>query len=227
MLTGNYLDVLIPLLVAVLAAAGSVVGMKFRDADSYGRRRGIWLLMLVAVSAIATYAALDSTSAGGSVLEATGLAAAAVAAAIGAHVLWRRVVFDTERSAVTRATLATGLAVAVIIAAVSWSYVDGRACRQVAPLVALSAQSFVMPSFSTEQGPTPGDFEERARAIRDQARQIAPGEIAEHAGRLADLAGQIAFAVRNDDTAQHALLGAQYYEELKPIMRTCRIGLGA
>ena len=46
MLTGNYLDVLIPLLVAALAAAGSVVGMKFRDADSYGRRRGIWLLML-------------------------------------------------------------------------------------------------------------------------------------------------------------------------------------
>lgn len=227
MLTGNYLDVLIPLLVAVLAAAGSVVGMKFRDADSYQRRRGIWLMMLVAVSAIATYAALDSTSAGGSAVEAAGLAAAAVAAAIGAHVLWRRVVLDAERSAATRATVATALAVVVIIAAVSLSYVDGKACRQVEPLVALSAQSFVMPSFSAEQGPTPADFDERAQAIRDQARQITPGEIADHAGRLADLAGQIAFAVRNDDTAQHALLGAQYYEELKPIMRTCRIGLGS
>ncbi|MDF2585859.1 MAG: hypothetical protein K0R33_4502 [Mycobacterium sp.] len=82
-----------------------------------------------------------------------------------------------------------------------------------------------MPSFGTEPGPTPGDFDERARAIRDEARQIAPGEIADHAARLADLAGQIAFAVRNEDTAQHALLGAQYYDELKPIVRTCRISL--
>ncbi|KAA0112604.1 hypothetical protein [Mycolicibacterium sp. P9-22] len=225
MLTGNYLNVLIPLLVAVLAAAGSVIGISFRDTDSYGRRRGMWLLMLVAVSAIATYAALDATSGGGSAAEAAGLAAAGVAAAIGAHVLWRRVVFDAEQNTATRATIATGLAVVVIIAAVSLSYVDGKACRQVGPLVALSAQSFVMPSFGTEQGPTPGDFDERARAIRDEARQIAPGEIADHAARLADLAGQIAFAVRNEDTAQHALLGAQYYDELKPILRTCRISL--
>jgi hypothetical protein len=227
MITGNFLDVLIPLLVAVLAAAGSVIGIPFRDADSYTRRRGMWLLMLVAVSAIATYAALDSTSAGGSALEAAGLAAAAVAAAVGAHVLWRRVVLDAERRTATKATAATGLAVVVIIAAVSFSYVDGRACRQVEPLIALSAQSFVMPTFTNEPGPTAGDFDERARAIRDEARQIAPGKIADHAGRLADLAGQIAFAVRNDDTAQHALLGAQYYEELKPILRTCRIGLSS
>lgn len=225
MLTGNYLNVLIPLLVAVLAAAGSVVGMQFRDTDSYGRRRGIWLLMLVAVSAIATYAALDTTSAGGSAGEAAGLAGGAVAAAIGAHVLWRRVVLDADRATLTRATIATAVAAAVIIGAVSVSYMDGKACRQVGPLVALSAQSFVMPSFSTEQGPTPGDFDERAKAIREQAKQIAPGQVADHANRLADLAGQIAFAVRNDDTAQHALLGAQYYDELKPILRTCRIGL--
>lgn len=225
MITGNFLDVLIPLLVAVLAAAGSVIGIPFRDADSYMRRRGIWVLMLVAVSAIATYAALDSTSAGGSALEAAGLAAAGVAAAIGAHVLWRRLVLDAERSTAMRGAAATGLAVAVIIAAVSFSYVDGKACRQVEPLIALSAQSFVMPSFSTQQGPTAGDFDERARAIRDEARQIAPGEVADHAARLADLAGQIAFAVRNDDTAQHALLGAQYYDELKPIVRKCRITL--
>ncbi|MDF2585860.1 MAG: hypothetical protein K0R33_4503 [Mycobacterium sp.] len=121
MLTGNYLNVLIPLLVAVLAAAGSVIGISFRDADSYGRRRGgMWLLMLVAVSAIATYAALDATSGGGSAAEAAGLAAAGVAAAIGAHVLWRRVVFDAEQNTATRATVATGLAVVVIIAGV-WS----------------------------------------------------------------------------------------------------------
>ena len=225
MITGNYLAVLIPLLVAVLAAAGSVIGVPFRDADSHLRRRGMWLLMLVAVSGIATYAALDSTSGGGSPVEAAGLGAGAVAAAIGAHVLWRRVVIDAERSAAMRASAATGLAVIVIIAAVSLSYVDGKACRQVGPLVALSAQSFVMPSFTKEQGPTAGDFDERARAIRDEARQIAPGEIADHAARLADLAGQIAFAVRNDDTAQHALLGVQYYDELKPIVRTCRITL--
>ena len=225
MITGNYLAVLIPLLVAVLAAAGSVIGVPFRDADSHLRRRGMWLLMLVAVSGIATYAALDSTSGGGSPVEAAGLGAAAVAAAIGAHVLWRRVVIDAERSAAMRASAATGLAVIVIIAAVSLSYVDGKACRQVGPLVALSAQSFVMPSFTKEQGPTAGDFDERSRAIRDEARQIAPGEIADHAARLADLAGQIAFAVRNDDTAQHALLGVQYYDELKPIVRTCRITL--
>lgn len=225
MITGNHLVVLIPLLVAVLAAAGSAIGIGFRDADSYVRRRGMWLLMLVAVSAIATYAALDSTSGGGSIAEAAGLAAAGVAAAIGAHVLWRRVVVDAERNAVLGATAATGLAVVVIIGAVTLSYADGKACRQVEPLIALSAQSFVMPSFTTEQGPTAGDFDERARAIRDEARQIAPGEIADHAARLADLAGQIAFAVRNDDTAQHALLGAQYYDELKPIVRKCQVRL--
>ena len=168
MLTGNYLNVLIPLLVAVLAAAGSVIGISFRDADSYGRRRGMWLLMLVAVSAIATYAALDASSGGGSAAEAAGLAAAGVAAAIGAHVLWRRVVFDAEQNTATRATVATGLAVVVIIAGVSLSYADGKACRQVGPLVALSAQSFVMPSFGTEPGPTP------ARSLPARSRITLP-----------------------------------------------------
>ncbi len=112
----------------------------------------MWLLMLVAVSAIATYAALDATSGGGSAAEAAGLAAAGVAAAIGAHVPWRRVVFDAEQNTATRATAATGLAVVVIIAGVSLSYADGKARRQVGPLVALSAQSFVMPSFGMEPG---------------------------------------------------------------------------
>jgi amino acid transporter len=225
MITGNYLGYLIPLLVAVLAAAGSVIGVQFRDADAYARRRGIWLWMLVAVAAIATYAALDSTSAGGSAVEAAGLAVAAAIAAIGAHVLWRRVVLDAEKSTVTRTTVATGLAVIVVIASVALTYVDGKACRQVQPLVGLSAQSFVMPSFTTGQGPTTGDYTDRAKAIREQARQIAPGEIADHAAKLADLADQIAEAVRTDDPAQHALLGSQYYEELKPIVSKCRIRL--
>jgi cytochrome c biogenesis factor len=225
MLTGNFLDILIPLLVAVLTAAGSVIGIRFRDADAYERRRGMWVWMLVAVATIATYAALDSTSGGGTVMEAIGLATAAVIAAIGAHVLWRRVVVDAERGTVTKAAIATGMAIIVVIASVSLTYVQGKACRQVQPVVDLSAQSFVIPSFGAEQGPTAGDFADRAKAIREQARQIAPGEIADHAAKLADLAGQIADAVRADDPAQHAMLGAQYYEELKPIVRKCRIRL--
>ncbi|MGK2901437.1 MAG: hypothetical protein ACSLE7_00875 [Mycobacterium sp.] len=225
MITGNYVHILIPLLVAVLAAAGSVIGIRFRDADAYGRRRGMWVWMLVAVATIATYAALDSTSGGGSAAEAAGLAAGAAIAAIGAHMLWRRVVVDAEQSTLARARVATGLAVIVVIGSVTMTYVGARACRQVQPLVGLSAQSFVMPSFMPGQGPTAGDFTERAKAIREQARQIAPGEVADHAAKLADLADQIAETVRTDDPAQHALLGSQYYEELKPIVSKCRIRL--
>ncbi|MGK2866061.1 MAG: hypothetical protein ACSLFA_05365 [Mycobacterium sp.] len=225
MFTGNFLHLLIPLLVAVLAAAGSVIGIRFRDADAYERRRGMWAWMLVAVAAIATYAGLDTTSGGGSATEAAGLATAAGIAAIGAHVVWRKVVVEAEPGTVTKATIATGLAVIVVIASIALTYVDGKACRQVQPLVDLSAQSFVMPSFNADQGPTAGDFTDRAKAIREQAQQITPGEIADHAAKIADLADQIAAAVRTDDPAQHALLGAQYYDELKPIVQQCQIRL--
>lgn len=227
MITGNHLGLLIPLLVAVLTAAGGVIGVRFRDADAHDRRRGVWLWMLVAVSAIATYSAIDSTSGGGSAVEAAGLGTAAVLASVGAHVLWRRIVLEAEQSTKTRAAAATGLAVIVIIASVAYTYVDAKACREVRPLVGLSAQSFVVPGFSTEpgQGPTVADFEDRAEAISEQARQVSPGEIADHAAALAILADEIADAVRTDDAARHALLGAQYYDSLKPIIEKCRIQL--
>ena len=81
----------------------------------------------------------------------------------------------------------------------------------------------LMPTIEANQGPTVGDFNDWAKIIREQADQVTDGEVAQHAHRMGELAGQIAEAVRNNDKAEHALLGKQYYDELGSILQKCQI----
>ena len=60
-----------PAVVAVLTAAGAVIGLQFRDVDAYERRRNIWQWLLVLLAAAATLGAVGSASGVGSLIEAT------------------------------------------------------------------------------------------------------------------------------------------------------------
>ena len=83
---------LVPALVALLTAAGGLAGVSVRDADSYERRRVLWLGMLVVATALVTMAATNSATGVGRPVAAVGLTVSACAAAVGTHFLWRRVV---------------------------------------------------------------------------------------------------------------------------------------
>ena len=57
---------------------------------------------------------------------------------------------------------------------------------------------------------------------REQAQAVtAGGEVAESANHIGELAGQITEAVRGDDRGSHAMLGTQYYDELKVLLTKC------
>ncbi|MFV8048839.1 hypothetical protein [Mycobacterium sp. 48b] len=214
-----------PAVVAVLTAAGAVIGLQFRDVDAYERRRNIWQWLLVLLAAAATLGAVGSASGVGSVIEATIMAVVGVAAVVLAHVLWRRRVPDAEPRNIAIATAAAACAVLVIIGVTMLTYTGSKGCRQADPLVQSSRASSgaLMPTIEANQGPTVGDFNDWAKIIREQADQVTDGEVAQHAHRMGELAGQIAEAVRNNDKAEHALLGKQYYDELGSILQKCQI----
>lgn len=214
-----------PAVVAVLTAAAAVIGLQFRDVDAFERRRNIWQWLLVLLAAAATLGAIGSASGVGSLIEATIMAVVGVAAVIVAHVLWRRRVPDAEPRNVAIATAAAACAVLVIVGMTALTYTGNKGCRQVDPLVQTSRASSgaLMPTMEANQGPTVGDFTDWAKIIREQADQVTDGEVAQHAHRLGDLAGQITDSVRNNDKAQHALLGKQYYDELGSILQKCQI----
>lgn len=213
----------IPVIVAILTGLGGVLGVTFRDADATDRRRGMWLYMLVLLTAIATSAAINSASGFGRPLAATLMALAASAVAVGTHLLWRRIVFDAPQRNVNIAVTAVALAVVVIASSVTYTYISGKGCRQAQGLIATSmAQSaFVLPSFAN-QGPTTGDFQKWSRDLRDQANQVTAGDVAPRAKDLADLAEQITATVQIGDTGTHALLGARFYDVLRVLLRKCQ-----
>ncbi len=214
-----------PAVVAVLTAAGAVIGLEFRDVDAYERRRGIWQWLLVLLAAAATLGAIGSASGVGSLLEATVMAVVGVAAVVIAHVMWRRRVPDAEPRIQAIATASAACAVLLIAGMTTLTYTGNKGCRQVDPLVQSSLDSWgaLMPTMQGNQGPTVGDFTDWAKIIREQADQVTDGEVAQHAHRMGELAGQIAESVRNNDKAQHALLGKQYEDELRPILVKCQI----
>ncbi|CRZ17765.1 hypothetical protein [Mycolicibacterium neworleansense] len=216
-----------PAVVAVLTAAGAVIGIEFRDVDAYARRRGIWQWLLVLLAAAATLGAIGSASGVGNLLEATIMAVVAVAAVVVAHAMWRRRVPDAEPRNVAIATTAAACAVLVIAGTTALTYTGDKGCRQVDPLVQSSLDSWgaLMPTLDANQGPTAGDFAEWAKIIGEQADQVTDGEVAQHAHRMGELAGQIADSVRTNDKAQHVLLGKQYEDELRPILKRCQISV--
>ncbi|MGV0744153.1 hypothetical protein [Mycolicibacterium sp. XJ870] len=219
----SLLNVVVPALVAVLTAAGAVIGVQFREADAYERRRGVWQWLLVLLAAAATMGATGSASGVGSLLEAALLALFAGAAVVFAHFMWRRLVPDAEPRTQWQATAAAAAAVVVIAASVTFAYISSQGCRQADPLIQSSRASsgFILPVFDANQGPTVGDFDNWTKLIREQAEQVTEGDVAQPANRLGELAGQINDAVRANDKAGHALLGAQYYDELKVLLTKC------
>ncbi len=219
----SLVTLLVPALVAVLTAAGAVIGVQFRDVDAYERRRGVWQWLLVLLAAVATVGATNSASGVGHPPAAALMAVFAAAAAIVAHVMWRRLVPDAEPGTQRLATAATAAAVVVVAAAVTLTYLTGTGCRQADPLVqsSLASSGLILPVFEANQGPTVGDFDVWAKVIGEQAQQVTEGDVAQHASRLGELAGQIADAVRANNKGRHAILGAQYYDELKPILAKC------
>lgn len=214
---------IVPAIVAVLTAVGATIGVQFRDVDAYERRRGFWQWLLVLLAALATIGATNSASGVGNLLEATLLSVLAMAAIIFAHVMWRRRVPDAESRTQRLALAATALAVIVVASAVTITYISGKGCREAQPLVQSSRASsgLILPSFTAGQGPTIGDFNDWAKLIGEQANQVTSGQAAEHARRLGELAGQIADAERTNDKGRHAMLGVQYYDELKGLLRAC------
>ncbi len=216
-----------PAVVAVLTAVGAVIGLQFRDVDAYERRRGIWQWLLVLLAAAATMGAIGSASGVGSPVEATIMAVVGVAAVVLAHVMWRRRVVDVEPRNVAIATAAAACAVLVIVGTTALTYTGDKGCRQADPLVqsSLVSTGALMPTTEANQGPTVGDFTDWAKIIREQADQVTDGEVAQHAHRMGELAGQIVDAVRSGRKADHALLGKQYQDELGSILATCRISV--
>jgi hypothetical protein len=214
---------IVPGVVAVLTAVGATIGIQLRDVDAYQRRRGFWQWLLVLLAALATAGATGSASGVGNLLEASLLAALAMAAAIVAHVMWRRRVPDAEPRIQRLAAAAAAAAVVVVAVSVAFTYTAGKGCRQAQPLVQSSRASsgLILPSFAANQGPTVGDFADWAKLIHEQAAQVTSGRAAEHAARLGDLAGQIADAERTNDKGRHAMLGVQYYDELKGLLMVC------
>jgi hypothetical protein len=222
-MTAELTAYVVPAIVAVLAAVGATIGVQFRDVDAYQRRRGFWQWLLVLLAALATMGATNSASGVGNLLEATLLAVFAMAAIVLAHIMWRRLVPDAEPRNQLLATAAAALAVVVVATAVTITYISNKGCRQAEPLVQSSRASsgLILPSFTANQGPTVGDFNDWAKVIRDQAGQVTSGQAAEHAARLGELAGQIADAERTNDKGRHAMLGVQYYDELKSLLTAC------
>jgi hypothetical protein len=220
--TNTLVTFVVPAFVAALTAAGGVIGVQFRDADAFERRRGVWLLMLVATTAIVTSAAMNSASGVGRPLAAALLTLAAIGTAVGTHLLWRRVVPHAEQRTVTLAMAAVGVAAVVLIASVSLTYAKGKGCRQAEELIGtgLAQSAYVLPSFG-EQGPAPGEFADWAKILHEQADKVTAGNIAPRAQQLADLADQITAMVRFGDSGTHALLGAQFYDVLKSLMSEC------
>ncbi|CQD22834.1 hypothetical protein ACT17_26410 [Mycolicibacterium conceptionense] len=216
-----------PAVVAVLTAAGAVIGIQFRDVDAYERRRGIWQWLLVLLAAVATMGAVGSASGVGNLLQATLLAVFAAAAVVLAHVMWRRRVPDAEPRIVAVATTAAICAVLVIAGVVSLTYINDKGCRQADLLVQYTRVSSgaVMPSFNSGQGPTAGDYENWSKLIREAADQVTASDLAPHAKRIGELATEITEAAKANDKPRHASLGVEYYDELKPILAKCRITL--
>ena len=223
MIIDNLTGYAIPVIVAILTGLGGVLGISFRDADATERRRGMWLYMLVLLTAIATSAAINSASGFGKPLSAVLMTLAASAVAIGTHVLWRRIVFDAPERNIKIATTAVGLAVVVIISSVTYTYIAGKGCRQAQGLIttSMTQSAFILPSFAN-QGPTSGDFQKWSRDLHDQAAQVNAGDVAAQAKNLADLADQITATVQIGDSASHALLGARFYDVLRVLLQKCQ-----
>lgn len=223
----SLVTVIAPALVAVLTAAGAVIGLQFRDADAYERRRGFWQWLLVLLAAAATMGAVGSASGVGKPTEAALMTALAVVAVVLGHVMWRRRVPDAEPRIVAIATASAMCAVLVVIGAVSMIYVKDKGCRQADLLVQYTRASSgaIMPAFEANQGPTVADYENWSKLIREAADQVTAGDVAPHAQRLGELAEQITDAARNHDKAKHAVLGAQYYDEFNAILTRCQIDL--
>ena len=213
---------LVPALVALLTAAGGLIGVSVRDANAYERRRVLWLGMLVVATAIVTMAAVNSATGVGRPIAAIGLTVSACAAAIGTHFLWRRVVPDAEPRSVLLSRVSIGLAVAVIIASVSMTYVAGAGCRQAEPLMrtAWVESNYAQPGIPG-QGPTPGEVADWAKRLREQADQVSAGSVAPRAQRLAGLADEITAAASDRDFARQAVISAEYYDVLGTMIREC------
>jgi hypothetical protein len=214
---------IVPGIVAVLTAVGATIGVQFRDVDTYRRRRGFWQWLLVLLAALATAGATNSASGFGRPLAATLMAALAAGAVILAHFMWRRLVPEAEHRNQLLATGAAALAVIVVVGAVAVTYIAGKGCRQAEPLVksSLAQANLILPSFDGAQGPTVGDYEAWAKQTRQQAQQVTDGDVAPRANKLAELAEQIADTARTNDKGQHAISGAQYYDELKGLLMAC------
>lgn len=220
----SLVTVVVPVLVAVLTAAGAVIGVQFRDVDAYERRRGFWQLLLIFLAALATWFGIRSADAGGRLYEVLIIGTFGVAAVIVSHILWRRLVPDAEHRTRWQAMTAAVAAVVVLAASITFAYVGGAGCRQVQPLMQVStatAGALVPAMAPAGQGPTSGDYDEWAKLIGEQAQQVTSGSIAESARTIADLARQIADAERAGDKATHVILGSKYQDELVAIRTKC------
>ncbi|BBX33862.1 hypothetical protein MMAG44476_15430 [Mycolicibacterium mageritense DSM 44476 = CIP 104973] len=220
----SLVTVAVPALVAVLTAAGAIIGVQFRDVDAYERRRGFWQLLLVLVAALSTWFATQTASSGGQLYEVLIIGAFGFAAVTVAHVLWRRLVLDADHSTRWRATTAAVAAVVVLIGSITWAYYNGAGCRQVKSLMQVSTATAgaLVPSMAPAgQGPTSGDYDEWAKVIGEQAQQVTSGSVAESARTIADLARQIADAERSGDKARHAILGTKIQDQLVAIRTEC------
>ncbi|MGW0159948.1 hypothetical protein ACWDUN_11555 [Mycobacterium sp. NPDC003323] len=221
--TNTLVNYLVPVVVAILTAAGGVVGVTFRDADAYDRRRGMWLWMLVIATGIVTMAAMETASGIGRPIPAAGLTVSACAAAIGTHFLWRRLVPDSEPRTVRLARIAIGLAVAVIISAVTLTYVAGQGCRQAEPLLTTAwvESGYAQPGMPG-QGPTPGEVADWAERIHADADKVTAGGVRSQAQRLAGIADEIAAAAADNDWARQALISTEYFDVLGTLFKECR-----
>lgn len=220
----SLVTVIVPAFVGVLTAVAAVIGLEYRDVDAFERRRAIWQWLLVLLATVATAGATNSASGVGHLVTAAALGTFAAAAVILAHFMWRRRVPDAEPRIVGLATSAAVLAVLVVASSVTLTYMQGKSCRQADPLIqsSLASSGFILPVFDANQGPTKGDFDNWSRLIREQADAVtAGGQVAESAGHIGELAGQITDAVRSDDRGNHAMLGTQYYDELKVLLTKC------
>ncbi len=213
---------LVPALVALLTAAGGLAGVSVRDADAYERRRILWLGMLVVGTGLVTMAATNSASGIGRPLAAVGLTVSACAAAVGTHFLWRRVVPEAEPRTVRLSMTSIGLAVAVIIASVSVTYLAGAGCRQAEPLMrtAWVESGYAQPGIPG-QGPTAGEVADWAKRLHEQADQVTSGGVAGRAQRLAGLADEITAAASDRDFARQAVISAEYYDVLGSLIKEC------
>jgi hypothetical protein len=213
----------LPALVAVLSGFGGLLGIRFRDTDITDRRKVMWLFMLVLLAGIATSAAINAASGFGRPVVAILLSVAASAVVVGTHVLWRRIAFDGTPRHATIAMVAVGLAVAVIVGSVGYTYVQNKGCRQAQGLISTSMANygFVIPSLPN-QGPSAGDFQKLSGVLRDEANQVTAADVAPQAKVLADIADQIAAAAASGDAARHASLGVQFDRELGALLRKCR-----